>query len=511
MSQKSETAQKKNDPDNETKGREESRNRDWRDDEVEGANLVTPQEIEDFALKDDYALNPQYISLVIDAADRGDGMRLRDLLDALHPADVADLLGFLSADYREEVIPWIPGDALPDILPELDDDIREEVIETLHTQDIAEVLQELESDDATAVFEDLEEHQQKAVLAAMPEAEREQFVTSLGFEEETAGRLMQREVMAAPSFWNVGQTIDHMRESGDDLPELFFDVYVIDPSHRPVGALPVSMLMRSKREVLLSALMEQVTEITVDQDQEEVAYIFEKYHLISAPVVDKSGRLVGQITVDDIVNIIQEESQEDMLALAGVSDSGRDASTLGIAKSRFWWLLINLGTAVLASGVISNFEGAIGQLVALAVLNPIVASMGGNAGTQTLTVAVRALATRELNAANLVRTVWREVAAGLLNGIAFAIVMGAVTMVWMSVFQHDMGGDLAVKLGLVIGLAMIINLFAASMAGIVIPLALDRMGYDPAASATVFVTTVTDCVGFFSFLGLAVVILHLHT
>ena len=458
---------------------------------------ATAEQIEDFALKDDYALNPQYISLVIDAADRGDGMRLRELLDALHPADVADLLGFLSEDYREEVIPWIPSDAIGDILPELDEDIREEVIETLHTEDIAEVLQELESDDATAVFEDLEEHQQKAVLAAMPETERAAFVTSLAFEEETAGRLMQREVMAAPSFWTVGQAIDHMREASNDLPELFFDIYVVDPSYKPVGALPVSLLLRSRRDVLLSALMEPTTEITVDQDQEEVAYIFEKYHLISAPVVDTSGRLVGQITVDDIVNIIQEESQEDMLALAGVSEQGRDATTLGIARSRFWWLLVNLGTAVLASTVIGLFQDSIAKLVALAVLNPIVASMGGNAGTQTLTVAVRALATRELNAANLLRTVWREIAAGVLNGLAFALVMGLVTMLWF----HDW------QMAAVIGAAMIINLFAAAVAGILIPLGLERMGYDPAASATVFVTTVTDCVGFFSFLGLATLIL----
>jgi magnesium transporter len=269
------------------------------------AELITPEQIEDFALKDDYALNPQYISLVIDAADRGDGLRLRELLDALHYADIADLLGFLSEDYREEVIPWIPSDALADILPEVDDDIREEIIETLHTADIAEVLQELDSDDAAAVFEDLEEDQQKAVLAAMPESEREAIVTSLGYEEETAGRLMQREVMAAPAFWTVGHTIDHMRENGDDLPELFFDIYVIDPSHKPVGAVPVSVLMRTKRDLPLSQLMEPITEITVDQDQEEVAYVFEKYHLISAPVVDESGRLVGQVTVDDIVNIIQ--------------------------------------------------------------------------------------------------------------------------------------------------------------------------------------------------------------
>ena len=462
--------------------------------------LVTAAQIEEFALQDDYALNPQYISLVIDAADRGDGLRLRELLDALRPADVADLLGFLSEDYREQIIPWIPADALGGLLPELDEDIREEVIETLHTADLAEVLQELESDDAAAVFEDLEEDQQKAVLAALPETERQAIVSSLTFEEETAGRLMQREVMAAPAFWTVGQTIDHMSESGGDLPDLFFDIYVVDPSYRPVGALAVSQLLRSKRESLLSELMTATTEITVDQDQEEVGYIFEKYRLISAPVVDAAGRLVGQITVDDIVNIIQEESQEDMLALAGVSEQGRDATSFGIARSRFWWLLVNLATAVLASLVIGAFQDSIARVVALAVLNPIAASMGGNAGTQTLTVVVRALATRELNAANMLRTVWREIAAGVLNGLAFAVIMGAVTVLWF----HDW------EMAEVAGAAMVINLFAAAVAGILIPLGLERMGYDPAASATVFVTTVTDCVGYFSFLGLATLILLHH-
>ena len=462
--------------------------------------LVTAAQIEDFALQDDYALNPQYISLVIDAADRGDGLRLRELLDALRPADVADLLGFLSEDYRAEIIPWIPADAIGGLLTELDDDIREEVIDTLHTDDIAEVLQELDSDDAAAVFEDLEEDQQKAVLAALPETERQAIVSSLTFGEDTAGRLMQREVMAAPAFWTVGQTIDHMRENGDDLPDLFFDIYVVDPSYRPVGALPVSLLLRAGRDTLLSAVMTATTEIAVDQDQEEVGYIFEKYRLISAPVVDPAGRLIGQITVDDIVNIIQEESQEDMLALAGVSEQGRDASTLGIARSRFWWLLVNLATAVLASTVIGIFQGSIAKIVALAVLNPIAASMGGNAGTQTLTVAVRALATRELNTANMLRTVWREIAAGVLNGLAFAVIMGAVTMVWFH--DWEMAG--------VIAAAMVINLFAAAVAGILIPLGLERMGYDPAASATVFVTTVTDCVGYFSFLGLATLILLHH-
>jgi magnesium transporter len=460
--------------------------------------LNTREQIEDFALSDDYALNPQYISLVIDAADRGDGMRLRELIGALHPADVADLLGFLSEDYREEVIPWIPSDALSDILPELDEDIRDEVTRNLATQDLAEVLQELDSDDATAVFEDLEADQQRAVLAFMPKAEREAIVTSLSFEEETAGRLMQREVMAAPSFWNVGQTIDHMRENGEDLPELFFDVYVVDPSFRPMGALPVSLLMRSRRDVTLSELMEPVTEISVSMDQEEVAYIFEKYHLISAPVIDKGGRLIGQITVDDIVNIIQAENREDILALAGVSDvEGRDSSVFAMVRSRLPWLMINLFTAFAASSVIRVFEGEIVKLVALAVLMPMVASIGGNSGTQALTVSVRALSSRELTTANALRTVWREVRVGLINGASVALVLALAASLW----YHN------ILLGLVIGLAVITNLTAAALAGTLVPLTLSKLGRDPAAASPIFVTMVTDCVGFFSFLGLASLIL----
>ncbi len=499
MSQRSETPPRPGDSENDVLTValvKESRDR-RENDEID-AGLTTPELIEDFALKDDYALNPQYISLVIDAADRGDGMRLRELLDALHYADIADLLGFLSEDYREEVIPWIPSDALADLLPELDDDIREEVIETLHTADLAEVLQELDSDDAAAVFEDLEEDQQKAVLAAMPESEREAMVTSLSFEEETAGRLMQREVMAAPSFWNVGQTIDQMRENGDDLPELFFDIYVIDPSHKPVGAVPVSVLMRTKREVLLSQLMDPTTEIPVGMDQEEVAYIFEKYHLISAPVVDGSGRLVGQITVDDIVNIIQAENREDILALAGVSDvEGRDTGVIGMVKSRLPWLMINLFTAFATSAVISLFQAQIVKMVALAILMPLVASIGGNFGTQALTVSVRALSSRELTAANALRTIWREVVSGWLVGACVAAGLGLVALV----FFHD------AKLAAVIAGATLINFTMAALGGTLIPMGASKMGMDPAGASPIFVTLVTDFCGFFSFLGLAAIIL----
>ena len=461
------------------------------------ATLEPAEDLEDLALRDDYALNPAFVEMVVDAADEGDTARLRELIAALHPADIADLMGFLSADYREALIPLIAPEDLADVLAELDGALREEVLELVSPAVLAQAIGELESDDAADVVDDLDAGKRGQVLAAMSESDRAGIESSLSYEDETAGRLMQREVFAAPQFWTVGQAIDHIRGAGDEAPELFFDIYIVDPSNKPVGAAAVSLLLRSGREALLSQIMEPVTEIPVDLDQEEVAYIFDKYHLISAPVVDAGGRLVGQITVDDIVHVIQEESAEDMLALAGVSDAGRGASLLGITRSRFWWLLINLGTAVLASSVIALFEGSISKLVALAVLNPIAASMGGNAGTQTLTVAVRSLATKELNAANIWPTIWREAAVGVLNGLAFAVVMFVVTLLWF----HDP------MMAMVTALAMIVSLLAAAVAGILLPLGLDALGFDPAASSVVFLTTVTDCVGFFSFLGLATLIL----
>ena len=460
--------------------------------EAEAAQLL-----EDLALGEDYALTSEYVEMVVDAADRGDGMRLRELISALHPADVADLLGFLSAEHRAEVVPWLPPDLLAETLPELDDGVREDVLEMVEPGALAEALQELDSDDATGIVEDLEDEQRRAVLAAMPDAERAGIESALSYEEDTAGRLMQREVLAAPPFWSVGDAIDHMRGHGEELPELFFDIYVVDPGYRPVGAVPVSGLLRARREVKLSEIMEPINEIAVDQDQEEVAYIFEKYHLISAPVIDKGGRLVGQITVDDIVNIIQEENQEDILALAGVTDAGRDANVLEVVRSRIPWLAVNLGTALIASTVIGVFQAEIQQLVALAVLMPVVASIGGNAGTQALTVAVRALAMREVSAANGWRILRREVAVGLANGMAIAILLAGVTWLWQ---RNEL-------LSLVIGLAVVINLVAAALAGTLAPLALDRLGRDPAVSSPVFVSWVTDTIGFLAFLGLAALIL----
>ena len=353
------------------------------------------EDLEDLALDEDYALNPDFVSNVADALDRGDTERLRELLSALHPADVADLMGFLSADAREELVPHLDPETLAEILSELDSEIREAVLEHVPSATLAKAIGEMDSDDAADVVDDLEDDKRAQVLAAMPELERAAIESSLSYEDETAGRLMQREVVAAPQFWTVGQAIDHFRKDADDLPELFFDIYVVDPTFKPVGAVPVSHLLRSGRQTPLAQIMEPATEIPFDMDQEEVAYIFDKYRLISAPVVDAAGRLVGQITVDDIVGVIQEEGEEDILALAGVSDAGRDAGVAGIVRSRIPWLMVNMVTAAVAASVIGAFQDEIAKLVILAALYPVVASLGGNAGTQTLAVAVRALATRE--------------------------------------------------------------------------------------------------------------------
>jgi len=449
------------------------------------------------ALGEDYALTASFVEKVVDAADDGDGMRLRGLLEDLHPADVADLMGFLTSEHRAVVVQWLPPELLADTLPELDDGIREEVLERVPHLTLAEALQELDSDDAAAVVEDLEDDQREKVLAAMPEGDRAAIESSLGYPEDSAGRLMQREVMAAPLFWNVGDTIDHVRRQGEDLPELFFDIYVVDPLNRPVGGVAISRLLRAPRETPLSELMQPVNAIDVDVDQEEVAYIFEKYNLISAPVVDTGGRLVGQLTVDDIVHIIQEENREDILRLAGVSDEDRASGVFEIVRGRVPWLGINLFTAVLGAGVIAFFEGTIEQIVALAVLMPIVSAIGGNAGTQALAVTVRALATRELTSSNAVRTFWREMMVGLVNGLVLSPLIGLAAGVW---FQDW-------RLGAVIATAMILNLLVAATVGVLTPLTLSKLKFDPAVSSAVFVTATTDFFGFLIFLGLATIVL----
>jgi magnesium transporter len=461
------------------------------------AGAAAAPDLEDLALDEDYALTAAFVDMVIDAADRSDGARIAELVGALRAADVADLMGFLTADYREEIVPHIPPGALAEILSELETNIREEVLEIVEPAALAKALEDLDSDDAADVIDDLDEARRVSVLAAMPAQERTAIEASLAYEDESAGRLMQREVALAPQFWTVGQAIDHLRAAGDSLPELFFDLYVVDPAMRPVGAAPVSRLVRARRETPLSEIMEPVTEIPVDMDQEEVAYIFDKYHLISAPVVEAGGRLVGQITVDDVVGVIQDESEEDMLALANVSDAGRDASMAGIVRSRLPWLLVNLVTETVAVSAIAIFQNEIAKIVALAVLLPLISSLANNASVQTLAVAVRSLAARELNAANTWRVIRREMLAGLLNGLALSLIMGAAIMG----FYHEW------KLALTAGIALMADIIIAAVVGILAPLALERLGRDPAVSSPIIVTFTTDFVGFFALLAIAAVIM----
>ena len=466
-------------------------------DEAKVAERSDRPDLEDLALDEDYALTAEFVDMVIDAADRGDGPRLAELVAALHPADVADLMGFLTEDYRAEVVPHIAADDLADILSELEDNIREQVLAIVAPATLAKALEDLESDDAADVVDDLDEAKRESVLAALPAQERSAIEASLAYEDETAGRLMQREVALAPQFWTVGQAIDHMRSAGDALPEIFFDLYVVDPAMRPVGAAPVSRLVRSARETQLTEIMEPVTEIPVDMDQEEVARIFDKYHLISAPVVEPGGRLVGQITVDDVVGVIAEESEEDMLALANVSDAGRDASMGGIVRSRLPWLVVNLISETVAVSAIAIFQNEVAKIVALAVLLPIISSLGNNASVQTLAVAVRSLAQRELNAANTWRVIRREVIAGIANGLVLSAIMGAAVIA----FYHDW------KLALTAGLALMADIIIAAIIGILAPLTLEKLGRDPAVSSPIIVTFTTDFVGFFALLAIAAVIM----
>jgi magnesium transporter len=427
-----------------------------------------------------------------------DAASVRELLEELHPADAADVLEQLSADLVRQAARLAPEAFTGELLAELQWDVREDVTDILEPAQLADAIKDLESDDAALVLEELDDDVREQVLSEVSAEDRTMLESHFEHDEDTAGRLMQRDFVAAPEFWTVGDAIDHMRQAGEDLPDIFFDVYIVDAVFHPMGAVPVSQIMRSPREKKLTELMGDLrVRIAPDVDQEEVAYLFEKYRLFSAPVVDEDGRLTGMLTIDDMVDVIQEENKEDMLALAGVNDAGLSDGVIDSVRSRAPWLLVNLMTAILASGVIALFEDALATIVALAVLMPIVASMGGNAGTQSLAVAVRAIAARDLTSANARRVIVREIFTGVVNGLIFAVVMGVVALVW---FQN-------VQLAGVIAAAMVINLAIAGLAGIAVPLALRKFGADPAVSSSVFVTTVTDVIGFFAFLGLAAIIL----
>ena len=420
-------------------------------------------------------------------------------LDELDPADAADVVEQLSANETQAAARLAPEAFGGDVLAELSDDALEDVVESLNPKQIADAINDMEFDDAVQLIEELDEPLRDGVLAILEPSVRDSIKNSLKFEEDSAGRLMQREFVTAPQFWTVGQLIDHVRKAPPDtLPETFYEVYVVDPAFHPIGSVALSSLLRAKRATALTAVMAPLRAVVTPQmDQEDAAYLFEKYDLPSAPVVDAQGRLTGMIMVDDIVEVLQEEHTEDILALAGVNDAGLADTILETVRSRVPWLAINLGTAILASSVIATFSDVISKIVALAVLAPIVASMGGNAGTQGLAVAVRAIASRDITSANVRRIVLREIAAGLINGLIFAAIMGPIAYLWFH----------SVLLSVVIGAAMLINLLIAGLAGILVPLGLKKLGADPAVASSVFVTTATDVIGFFVFLGLATLIL----
>ena len=422
---------------------------------------------------------------------------VRAFCHAIKAPDLADMIELLAPAERIALITALGATFDPEVLSELDASVRDQLSEALPNAVLAKAVAELDTDDAAYVMEGLEEADKQDVLSQISFSDRAALERNLEYPEETAGRLMQTDFVAVPPFWTVGQVIDHMREAVD-LPETFSDIIVVDTSYRVLGSLDLSRLLRSKRVIGVDSIMNTERHVVLaTADQEEMARQFERYDLKSAPVVDQNKRLVGVVTVDDIVEVIEEETEEDLRFLAGVGDESMTDDVAATVKSRFLWLLINLATAILASSVIKLFDASIEQMVALAVLMPIVASMGGNAGTQTMTVAVRALATRELGPVNATRIILREVSVGLINGLLFAVIMAFVVVFWFGLG----------KLGLVIGAAMICNLFAAALAGILIPLILHHFKYDPAVASGVFVTTVTDVVGFFAFLGLATLVL----
>jgi magnesium transporter len=438
-------------------------------------------------------IRSDFLHAVQTALDEGDAAKARDLTLALHEADLADLIQLLRPEERGLLIAALGSDFKAAALPELDEAVRDQVLEDMPPEQVAEALQQLDSDEAIYLIENLDKKEQSDILAKLPHFDRIALERSLEYPEDSAGRIMQTDLIAVPPFWTVGQTIDYMRVA-DDLPDRFYEIFVVDPGYHLIGSVALNRLLRSKRPTSIESITERdIRPIPVEDDQEAVARQFERYNLTSAPVIDADRRLVGVITADDVVEVVQEEASEDILRMGGVAGESVSDTVWQTTRYRFTWLLANLVTAILASVVISLFEATIEQMVALAVLMPIVASMGGNAGTQTMTVAVRALATQDLGPVNAIRVILRESAVGLLNGVLFAIIMAGIAFFWFGSGQ----------LGLVIGVAMIVNLFAAALAGILIPLGLEELGLDPAIASGVFVTTVTDVVGFFAFLGLA--------
>ena len=458
-------------------------------------NLVSTN---DANFKSLYGLTPIVEDAILNAINKKNRISLKKLIEPLHPADQADMLERLSNE-KLNIFLTILGRSLdPEVLVYLDHNVQEKVFNILGPKVLAKAIPELHSDDAVEILQELEEKDRNVVIKQLPKADRILVEEALSYPEYSAGRLMQREFLAFPGNWTVGQTIDHMRANPQDEEDSFYSIYIVDPAHRLMGAISLSKLLSAKRPVRLNDLMElKPRNVNVETDQEEVALLFQQYGLVNMPVVDNADRLLGVIIVDDIVDVINEEAEEDLQGLTGVSDLSITSSFLETAKGRFSWLILNMFTAVLASSVIGLFQEEIEKLVALAVLMPIVASMGGNAGTQTVTVAVRALATRQLNYSNLQKFVLKETWVGMINGLLFALLSIMLAYLWF--------GDK--EIAIIMGLAMIANLLFAGVLGTLIPLTLEKFNIDPAISSSVFLTTATDVIGFFTFLGLSALVI----
>ncbi|MCC6001765.1 MAG: magnesium transporter [Pararhodobacter sp.] len=455
-------------------------------------------EQQDHAITEPTELDAARLDRILDAVEAGDAEAVRAAIDPLHAADIADLLEQISPHQRRALLSLYALEIDGDILSHLDDSIREEVIESLPRDVLAEAMRELDTDDVVDILEDLEQPEQAFILQALESDDRAAVESALAWPEYSAGRLMQSETVTGPQDWTVGQAIDHLR-SVEWLPDQFYHVILVDERHRPTGHVTLGRVLASRRDVALRDITEkEFRTIEATEEEAEVAFLFNKYHLISAPVVDAAGRLVGVITIDDAMTVLDEEHEEDMLRLSGVvMEASVSDNALTTARLRLPWLVVNLFTASLSAVVITQFEATIEALVVLAALMPIVASTGGIAGTQSLAVAVRALATRSLTSANATRVVWRELGAGMLNGAGLALILGLGG--WL-IF-----GDL--WLGVVLGMAMICNQIVAALGGVLVPLGLNRLGLDPALASGTFVTTLTDVMGFFAFLGFATVFL----
>ncbi|MBY0520018.1 MAG: magnesium transporter [Sphingomonas sp.] len=446
-------------------------------------------------LDEDDRLKPEFVRAVLDAVYDGVPESARALVEPLHPADIADLFELTPHELRAALATALENLLDGEVFAEMNDYVREDLIDSLSASEVADIASELDTDDAVAIIEDMDAADQREVLRALDPDDRAAIEEALSYPEESAGRLMQRELIAVPEHWTVGNVLDYLR-GNDELTTDFWEIFVVDPAHKPIGSCHLSWIMRTPRSVCVGDVMQrEQTLIPVDMDQEEVALRFQKYALISAAVVDTNGRLVGMITVDDIVHIISQEAGEDILKLSGAGEGDINEPVLDSYKARVRWLISNLFTALLASSIIALFEDTITKMVALATLMPIVAGVGGNAGTQTMAVTVRALATNQLTQSNTWRSIRRELRVAILNGGTIAVVIGVgVTIVFGN--PH---------LGGVIAAAMLTNIVIAGLAGVMVPVTLERMGADPAVASSIFVTMTTDSMGFFAFLGLATV------